>query len=122
MTKKFDLSNDKVNIEDYGLKGEDVYNIAKNGQKFVTDNVRLAAANMLANILKNCDSNNLSCEESFFITMLSDLLSYKNNDSKPIRQELVSTIDNIVETNGEFKLELAVSAKKIMDAFNKKRN
>lgn len=122
MAKKFDLANDKVNIEDYNLKGEDIYNIAKNGQESVTGNVRLAAANMLANILENCDSNNLSYEESFFITMLSDLLSYKNKDSKTIRKELVSTIDNIVEANGEFKLELAVSAKKIMDAFNKKRN
>lgn len=110
--KKFDLSNDKVNIEDYGLKGEDVYNIAKNSQESVTGNVRLAAANMLANILENCDSNNLSYEESFFITMLSDLLSYKNKDSKLVRQELVSTIDNIVKTNGCFSLELWVLTKK----------
>lgn len=119
MVKKFDLANDKVNIEDYGLKGEDVYNIAKNGQESVTGNVRLAAANMLANILENCDSNNLSYEESFFITMLSDLLSYKNKDSKTIRKELVSTIDNIVETNGCFSLKLWVTTKKIMDTLNK---
>lgn len=118
MTKKFDLTNDKVNIEDYDLKGEDIYNIAKNGQKSVTGNVRMAAANMLTNILKNCDGKNLSYEESFFITMLSDLLSYKNKDSKSVRKELVSTIDNIIETNGCFSLELWVTTKKIIDKFN----
>lgn len=122
MAKKFDLSNDKVNIEDYGLKGEDVYNIAKNGKKSVTNDVRLSAANMLVDILKNGDGENLSYEESFFVTMFSDLLTYKNKAFKPVRQDLVSTIDNIVETNGEFSLELWVATKKIMDTFIKTRN
>ena len=115
--KKINLFNSKINIADYGLKDEDIYNIAKYGQESVTRNVRWSAADMLTNILENCDNKFSSHEEQFFIIMLSDLFDDKNKFFAPIRKDFVNIIDGIIKTRGYFSLKLWVKAAKRADEF-----
>lgn len=110
MSKKFDFTNDKVNIADYNLKDEDIYNLAKYGQEHVSDNVKLSAADMLTDILKDCNNRFSSYEAQFFIVMLSDLFDDKNNVAAPTRQKLVKIID----TFGYFSLKNWIKIEKKM--------
>lgn len=120
--KKFNLFNNKINIVDYGLKDEDIYNIAKYGQEHVARNVRWSAADLLTNILENCNNKISSHEDEFFIIMLSDLFDDKNKVFEPARKDLVRTIDDIIKTNGNFSLKLWIKAEKQADEFLKQKN
>lgn len=117
--KKLNLFNDKINIADYGLKDEDIYNLAKYGQESVSRNVRWSAADLLTNILENCNNKISSHEEEFFIIMLSDLFDDKNKVFEPARQAIVSTIDNLIKSYGHFSLKLWIKAEKRADEFLK---
>lgn len=117
--KKLNLFNDKINIADYGLKDEDIYNIAKYGQESVTRNARWSAADLLTNILENCDNKVSSHEDEFFIIMLSDLFDDKNKVFEPARKDLVSTIDDLIKSYGHFSLKLWIKAEKRADEFLK---
>lgn len=112
MDKKFDFTNDKVNITDYNLKDEDIYSLAKYGQKHVSNNVRLSAANMLTNLLNHCNNGFASHEEQFFIIMVSDLFDDKYNMTTPVRKDLVKIIDKIIEARGSFSLKLWIKMEK----------
>lgn len=118
--KKLNLFNDKINIADYGLKDEDIYNIAKYGQESVTRNVRWSAADLLTNILENCNHKISSHEEEFFIIMLSDMFDDKNKVFEPARQALVNTIDDLIKSYGSFSLKLWIKAEKRADEFLKR--
>lgn len=117
--KKLNLFNNKINIADYGLKDEDIYNIAKYGQESVTRNVRWSAADLLTNILENCNNKVSSHEDEFFIIMLSDLFDDKNKIFEPARKDLVSTIDDLIKSYGSFSLKLWIKAEKRADEFLK---
>lgn len=117
--KKLNLFNNKINIADYGLKDEDIYNIAKYGQGSVTCNVRWSAADLLTNILENCNNKVSSHEDEFFIIMLSDLFDDKNKIFEPARKDLVSTIDDLIKSYGSFSLKLWVKANKRVEDFLK---
>ena len=120
--KKLNLFNDKINIADYGLKDEDIYNLAKYGQESVTRNVRWSAADLLTNILENCDNKVSSHEDEFFIIMLSDLFDDKNKVFKSPRKDLVDTIDDLIKSYGHFSLKLWIKAEKRADEFLKQEN
>lgn len=122
MVKKLNLFNDKINIADYGLKDEDIYNLAKYGQESVARNVRWSAADLLTNILENCDNKVSSHEEEFFIIMLSDLFDDKNKVFESPRKDLVSTIDDLIKSYGHFSLKLWIKAEKRADEFLKQEN
>lgn len=117
--KKINLFNSKINIADYGLKDEDIYNIAKYGQESVTRNARWSAADLLTNILENCNNKVSSHEDEFFIIMLSDLFDDKNKVFEPARKDLVSTIDDLIKSYGSFSLKLWIKAEKRADEFLK---
>lgn len=119
MVKKLNLFNDKINIADYGLKDEDIYNLAKYGQESVTRNVRWSAADLLTNILENCNHKISSHEDEFFIIMLSDLFDDKNKVFESPRKDLVDTIDDLIKTYGHFSLKLWIKAEKRADEFLK---
>lgn len=120
--KKLNLFNDKINIADYGLKDEDIYNIAKYGQESVSRNVRWSAADLLTDILENCNHKISSHEEEFFIIMLSDLFDDKNKVFEPARKDLVNIIDNLIKSYGHFSLKLWIKAEKRADEFLKQEN
>lgn len=120
--KKLNLFNNKINIADYGLKDEDIYNLAKYGQESVTRNVRWSAADLLTNILENCNNKVSSHEDEFFIIMLSDLFDDKNKIFEPARKDLVSTIDDLIKSYGSFSLKLWIKAEKRADEFLKQEN
>lgn len=103
MSEKFDLTNNQFDITKYGLKGEDIYNIAKCGKKSVSFKTRMAARALLLNVL---NSGNSSDEAQFLLTMLSTRLFMSNKEMDIIRERIITEfVDTAIEKHGTFNLE-----------------
>lgn len=111
MSKKFDLTNNQFDIAKYGLKDEDVYNIAKYGKNNVDAKVCAAAKTLLIDVLRD---GHASEESQFFVVMLSGVLeSDKTMDD--YRSNLIKIINMIIKDYGAFQLKAYIAASKIAD-------
>lgn len=103
MNEKIDLTNDQFDIAEYGLTGEDIYNIAKFGKKSVNFATRMRARTFLVKVMNNENPSNETARV-FFFTMLSRLL-WPDKEMGDNGERLVRIIDEAIEEHGIFKLE-----------------
>lgn len=103
MSEKFDLTNNQFDIAKYGLKGEDIYNIAKCGKKSVSFKIRMAARALLLNVLNSGDSSD---EAQFLLAMLSTRLFMADKEMDILRERIITEfVDPAIEKYGTFNLK-----------------
>lgn len=118
MNEKFDLTNNQFDITKYGLKSEDIYNIAKYGKNNVDTRVRAAAKTLVIDALHD---KHASDESQFFVVMLLDVLE-SDKTMDVYRSNLIKIIDTIIKDYGTFQLKAYIAAQKIADAAEKTSN
>lgn len=118
MNEKFDLTNNQFDITKYGLKSEDIYNIAKYGKNNVDAKVCTAAKTFLIDVLHD---GHASEESQFFVIMLSGVLE-PDKTMDDYRSNAIKVIDTIIKDYGTFQLKAYIAATKIVVAAEKTSN